>query len=149
MNNPLPTPDYATTFTVAKPPTEVFDAVSDPRGWWDGEITGTTDRLGAEFTYRYGDQHVSVQRITELVPAERVVWSVTSSKLGFVDEPEPWTGTQVVFDLEPTDGGTRVTLTHRGLIPLLECYDTCSAGWDHVAGRSLRQFIETGRGVRF
>lgn len=145
----LPAPDYTATFVTSKSPAEVFAAINDPRGWWDGEITGTTDQLGAEFTYRYGEHHTSVQRVTELVPGERVVWEVISSKLSFVEEPEPWTGTQITFDLEPIDGGTTVTLVHRGLVPRLECYDACSAGWEHVAGRSLRAFIETGHGVRF
>lgn len=145
----LPAADYTHTFVSPRPPAEVFAAVNDPRGWWDGEITGTTDRLGAEFTYRYGELHHSVQRVAELDPGRRVVWDVVSSWLGFVDEAEPWTGTQIVFDLLPTDDGTEVTLTHRGLVPLRECYDACSAGWEHVAGRSLRRFIETGRGIAF
>jgi NAD(P)-dependent dehydrogenase (short-subunit alcohol dehydrogenase family) len=145
----LPAPDYVHTFVTARSPAHAYAAINDPRRWWDGEITGTTDQLGAEFTYRHGEQHVSVQRVAELVPAERVVWEVISSRLGFVDEPEPWTGTRIVFELEPSDNGTKVRLTHRGLVPLLECYDACSTGWEHVAGRSLRQFIETGHGVRF
>ena len=36
-----------------------------------------------------------------------------------------------------------------GLVPALECYDACSLGWEHAAGRSLREFIETGHGVPF
>ena len=145
----LPAPDYSATFVVSKPPSDVFTAINDPRGWWDGEITGTTDQVAAEFTYRYGEQHVSVQRVAELVSGERVVWEVVSSHLGFVDEPEPWTGTQVTFDLEPAGDGTKVTLVHHGLVPALECYDACSLGWEHAAGRSLRAFIETGHGVPF
>ncbi|MGH8828631.1 MAG: SDR family NAD(P)-dependent oxidoreductase, partial [Jiangellaceae bacterium] len=133
----LPAPDYTITFVVSKPPDEVFAAVNDPRGWWDGEVTGTTDQLGTEFTYRHGNQHTSVQRVVELVPGERVVWEIVSSKLGFVDVPEPWTGTRISFDLEPDGDGTRVTLVHHGLTPALECYDACSAGWEHAAGRSL------------
>jgi NAD(P)-dependent dehydrogenase (short-subunit alcohol dehydrogenase family) len=145
----LPASDYTVTFVTSKSPAEVFAAINDPRGWWDGEITGTTDQLGAEFTYQYGEHHTSVQRVIELVPEARVVWEVTSSTLDFVEEPEPWTGTQITFDIEPTGGSTKVTLVHRGLVPRLECYDACSAGWEHVAGRSLRAFIETGRGIQF
>ena len=42
-----------------------------------------------------------------------------------------------------------MTFVHHGLVPVRECYDQCSAGWEPVAGRSLREFIETGRGVPF
>lgn len=145
----LPSPDYTTTFTVSKSPADVFAAINNPRGWWDGEITGPTDQLGAEFTYRYREIHASLQRVVELVPGERVAWEVLSSELDFVDEAEPWTGTRIAFDIEPVDGGTRVTLVHHGLVPRLPCYDACSTGWEHVAGRSLRAFIETGHGVSF
>jgi len=145
----LPAPDYTATIVVSKPPIDVFAAINDPRGWWDGEITGTTDQVDAEFTYRYGEHHLSVQRVAELVPGERVVWEVVSSHLGFVDEHEPWTGTQITFDLEPAGDGTKLTLVHHGLVPALECYDACSRGWEHAAGRSLREFIETGHGVPF
>jgi hypothetical protein len=145
----LPAPDYTVTFVTSKSPAEVFAAINDPRGWWDGEITGTTDQLDAEFTYQYGEHHTSVQRVTELIPDQRVVWEVTSSKLDFVEEPEPWTGTQISFDIKPIDDGTKVTLVHHGLVPSLECYDACSAGWEHAAGHSLRSFIETGHGVPF
>ncbi|OJV83007.1 MAG: hypothetical protein BGO37_13685 [Cellulomonas sp. 73-92] len=145
----LPPADFTTTFVVSKPPADVVAAISDPRGWWDGEITGTADRPDAEFTYRYADMHTSVQRVAEIVPGERVVWDVTSSRLSFVDEPEPWTGTRIAFDVAPDGDGSRVTLVHHGLVPERECYDQCSAGWEHVAGRSLREFIETGQGVPF
>ena len=57
--------NYTTSFTVEQSPEEVFDAINNVRGWWSGEIDGSTDKLGAEFKYRCQDVHDTTQRITE------------------------------------------------------------------------------------
>lgn len=139
--------DYTTTLEFDRGPDEVFAAIADVSRWWLGEVTGEADHVGAEFTYRYQDLHESRQRVSEFVPGRRAVWDVIDSDLSFVSEADPWTGTRVVFDLEPSNGGTRLTFTHEGLTPQKECYAACSAGWDHFVLASLRQLVLEGVGV--
>ena len=139
--------DLTFSFTVDETPDEVFAAINDVRGWWSGEITGETDRLGGEFTYRYQDIHRSTQRITEWVPGKRVVWRVTDSRLNFVKDKDEWTGTDVVFEISRKGGKTELKFTHVGLTPTVECYEGCSDGWGYYVNESLLPFITTGKGA--
>jgi hypothetical protein len=132
------------TFTVDRTPQEAFAAITNVRGWWSGDIDGPTDKLGAEFTYRYQDIHRSTQRITELVPGKRIAWHVVDGYLNFVDDPTEWTGTDITFDIDATGEGTRVRFTHVGLAPQQPCYENCSAAWRYYVGASLRGLINEG-----
>src|SRR5450432_4327656 len=112
---------FTTTISVDQTPEEAFAAINNVRGWWSGEIEGETDKLGAEWTYRYKDIHYSKQRTTELVPGRRVVWQVLDSYLSFVDDKTEWNGTQVVFEIVRKGGKTEVRFTHAGLAAQHEC----------------------------
>lgn len=136
--------DYMITVTVDRTPEDVFDAITDVRGWWSGEIEGDTDKLGAEFTYRYGDLHYSRQRITELVPGKKVVWHVLEAELSFVKDKQEWKGTNIVFDIAANAGKTDLTFTHVGLVPQIECYGSCSDAWGMLIRGNLRRLIATG-----
>ena len=109
--------NYTTAFKVDQAPEEVFDAINNVRGWWTGAIEGSTDELGAEFTYQYENLHKSTQKITELVPGKKVVWHVTEAEINFVEDKSEWKGTDIVFDIAEKDGKTEVRFTHVGLVP--------------------------------
>lgn len=138
--------DLTFSFAVDQTPDEVFAAINNVRGWWSGEITGETDRLGGEFTYRYQDIHRTTQKITEWMPGKRVVWHVTESYLSFVKDKEEWNGTDVVFEISRKGGKTELRFTHVGLTPKVECYEGCSDGWGFYIEKSLLAFITTGKG---
>ena len=137
---------FTTTFSVDQTPREAFDAINDVRGWWSGEIDGSTDKLGDEFTYRYMDMHRSKQRIIESIPERRVVWLVLDAFLNFTEDKTEWNGTKIVFEISRDQGKTQVRFTHEGLVPDDECFDLCSNAWGSYINGSLRNLIETGRG---
>ena len=59
----MTTTDFTTTILVDQTPDEVFNAINDPRGWWQGEINGNTNHLNDEFTYQYQPFHFSKQKV--------------------------------------------------------------------------------------
>ena len=105
---------------------------------------GYTNKLGAEFTYRYKNVHRTKQKVTEFVPGKRIVWHVVESDLNFVNKSE-WTGTDIVFDIAQKDGKTEVRFTHIGLVPRFECYGDCSGAWGELITGNLRGLITTGK----
>jgi hypothetical protein len=138
--------DFATSFTVPQSPDEVFAAINNVRGWWSGDIEGSTDELGAEFTYSYQDVHRSKQKITEFVPGRRVAWHILDSYLSFAEDKSEWTGTDITFDISQQAGQTEVRFTHVGLVPQFECFESCSSAWGFYISSSLRNLITTGQG---
>lgn len=138
--------NFTTSFFVDQTPEEAFAAITNVRGWWSGEIDGSTDRLGEEFSYRYQDIHYSKQKIAELVPGKRVVWHVSDAYLSFSDDPAEWTGTELSFDLARKGEQTEVRFTHLGLVPESDCFDSCSSAWGFYINDSLRRLITTGEG---
>src|SRR5262245_52926745 len=91
--------NFTKAFTVDQTPEQAFAAITNVRGWWSGQIDGDTDKLGAEFTYRYQDIHYSRQQLAELAPNKKVVWRVQDAYLDFTEDPAEWNGTEITFEL--------------------------------------------------
>ena len=139
------TPNYTHTFTVQRTAREVYDAICDVTGWWTIHTDGATKAVGDEFTVHFGDVHITTQRITEAVPEKRITWRVTKSYLPWLKDREEWKGTDIVFEITEGAEGTRLTMTHIGLTPHVECFTQCEKGWDFFMG-SLNKLITTGEG---
>ena len=143
----LKSQNYTTAFTVDQTPEEAFAAINDVRGWWSGNIEGSTDKLGDEWTYRYKDIHYSKQKITELIPGKKVVWHVLDSYLNFIEDKTEWNDTKITFDISKKGDQTEVRFSHMGLTPEVECYDACTNAWGGYVNSSLRNLISKGKGL--
>lgn len=139
--------DFTTGIVVDQNPTEVFNAINNVRGWWQGDIKGDATKLNDEFTYQMADFHFTKQKVVELIPNQRVVWQVTESKINFVADKEEWLNTKIIFDITTEGDKTKLTFTHQGLVPTIESYNGCSNGWKQLIEKSLVSFITTGEGV--
>src|SRR5262245_46516848 len=103
--------DFTSAFTVDQTPQQVFDAINNVRGWWSGQVEGSAERLGDEFTYSVEGVHQSRQKVTESEPGKKIVWHVLEAQLTFVREKDEWKGTDIVFEIGRKDAKTEVRFT--------------------------------------
>ena len=134
---------YDVVTSIAAPRERVFAALTTLdglAGWWVPTVTGSPES-GGDLTFSFGDQRMLMHVDRADAPVS-VVWTCRAHSRF----PE-WSDTRLVFELEELpDGSTRLRFRHVGLVPDLgECFDLCSAGWDHYF-RSLTAFVETGTG---
>jgi len=61
----MKTKDFTTTILVEQTPEKAFNAINNVRGWWQGEIEGSTNKLNDEFIYRMGEFHFSKQKVVD------------------------------------------------------------------------------------
>ena len=138
-------PDFTITIVVDQTPEQVFNAINNPQAWWSGEITGSTDKLNDEFTYRYKELHLSKQKIVEIIPYQKVVWLVTESNINYAEDKREWTDTKMSFEITEQDKKTQLRFTHLGLVPGIECFDSCSNSWSQLIQQGLFSLITTGK----
>src|SRR5436305_697232 len=117
FNNMKNRNDFTTSIVVDQSPAEVFKAINNVRGWWQGEITGSTEKINDEFTYQMADFHLTKQKIVELTPGKKIVWRVTESKINFVADKNEWLNTTITFDIATEKDKTKLSFTHKGLVP--------------------------------
>jgi hypothetical protein len=144
----MTTANFTTTVLIDQAPTQVFNAINHPGNWWPGEVEGSAEKLNDEFTYRYKDLHFSKQRIVEMVPDQKVVWLVTESIINYAEDKSEWTDTKISFEISKQGNKTQLRLTHLGLVPEIECFDSCSNSWTQIIQQSLVGFIKTGKGEK-
>jgi uncharacterized protein YndB with AHSA1/START domain len=138
--------NYTTTFLVDQSPKEVFDAITNVRGWWSENVEGSTAKLNDVFEYHYKDIHRCTIKLIDVVPEQKMVWQVLDNYFNFISDQTEWVGTKVTFEINKKDDKTQVVFTHIGLVPTYECYDICFDAWTGYINGSLRGLIETGKG---
>ncbi|MCW3106521.1 MAG: hypothetical protein JWQ09_1027, partial [Segetibacter sp.] len=133
--------DYNTSIMVDATAHEAFESINSVSQWWTENLEGSSQKLNDEFTVRFGDVHMSKQKVVEVIPDKKVVWLVTDSKLNFIKDKNEWTNTKIVFEIAENGGKTQLSFTHIGLVPEVECYTSCTKGWDYYLKGSLFKLL--------
>ncbi|MFD2872040.1 SRPBCC domain-containing protein [Mucilaginibacter ximonensis] len=139
MNN------YQALFTTKLSQAKAKDGICRVQNWWSADVQGHSADAGDTFRVRFGKTWADI-RITEEGP-QRLVWTFTDCYLNLLKDPQEWKNTRVIWELIPAGDGTELTMTHEGLTPALECFEDCRQGWDFFVLSSLRQYLETGKGL--
>lgn len=144
----MTTSDFTYTLSTDQTPKKVFQAINNVRAWWSGyyseEIKGGTEKLHDEFIFSAaGGAHVCTMKLVEVIPDEKVVWLVKDSELNFLENKDEWTGTKVIFEISRKGDKTQLVFTHDGLVPEVECYESCAPAWSQYLQNRLLPLINT------
>ena len=141
---------YSTKILISAKPESVFRAIAkDIDKWWT-ELSNQAAQIGDQLTVQFEKTTSWVMTVSEAFPNRSLVWEVVEANhdLDELVEKDEWKGTTIKWEIAQTERGCKVTLTHQGLVPALECYKICHAGWGYFLG-SLKNYLETGKGSPF
>ena len=136
-----PLPDAVCSITIAVPVEQVWNEITKTGAVQRPLYNTVLDidlKPGGRLRYSSPDRkHVFVAgEVLEVEPPRRLKHTYI-----FAMKPEPLT--VVTWELEPVDGGTRVTLTHAGWTDEHTRPDKHEAGWNEILGL-LKSELETG-----
>ena len=142
----MTTRDYTCSVHASVSANEAYDKIARVSEWWAKDFEGSAGKRGDTFTVRFGETFVAF-KVSEGVPASKLVWEVANCNLPWLQDKTEWNGTSVAWDISSSNGTTTVNLTHRGLVPGAECYSMCEKGWTGHVQKSLLPFLNGGKGM--
>ncbi|MGR3714852.1 MAG: hypothetical protein ACU0A6_17220 [Shimia sp.] len=122
-------------------PTDIATAraaiFNDMHLWW----TRRAERTPSGVIVRFNNSHASFT----FDPENALRWLCTDAHMIINDyDPAEWIGTQLQWDITPTDAGCDITLEHEGLNAHLACLDVCTRGWQSFFETSLKAHLSGG-----
>jgi hypothetical protein len=140
--------DYQKSFTVNVTAKEAFANIVNVSDWWTSSFKGSAENLNDEFDVTFGKTTVNF-KVIESIPFKKLIWKVTDCCLDWLNNKTEWKDSEIVWNISSEKNKTKIKMTHVGLVPGIECYNDCEAGWNQYAGESLPALIATGKGIIF
>jgi len=117
---------YRSSFTVKVSTHEALERIERVSDWWTASFHGNSQSVDDIFTIHLRGESFVNFKVVELIPDRKAVWLVTDCNLSWIKDKKEWKGTKLIWELSTEKGGTKVTMTHVGLVPKIECYDDCN-----------------------
>ncbi len=140
--------DYQKSFNAGVTAKEAFENITNVAGWWTASFKGSAKTVNDEFEVTFGKTKVNF-KVTESVPYKKLVWLVTDCYLDWLNDKTEWKDTKIVWNISKENKSTKIEMTHVGLVPGIECYNDCEAGWNQYVGESLPKLISAAKGILF
>ena len=142
---------YSEKVLIKGSPQQVFKAISGNVHQWWGKTDAPVNQINDEFTTSFAETFWKF-RITLFEPDKKIVWTCIEAKhihSGHEGIEKEWLGTSVEWVLEEQadEKSTLLSFTHNGLVPELNCYDICYPAWEKFVTKSLKSFVESGKGM--
>ena len=138
--------DYSVSITVNATAQEVFESINNVAGWWTKVFEGQSEKIGDVFTVRFGETFITIE-IVEVIPKKKISWEVIDCYKHWLKDKKEWKGTVINWEISPANNGTKISFTHNGLVPGIECYNGCEKAWDFYIKDSLFKLLKEGKGV--
>ncbi|MEM8696974.1 MAG: SRPBCC domain-containing protein [Pseudomonadota bacterium] len=144
--------DFHRTIAVAAGADRAYAALTQEFGGWWTRTATVFAKPGDIVTFEFPPQRSYWTFAAKALEPGRRVEMECVEALHLIDDkpdadPEEWLGTRVEWIIAPRDGGTMITVWHKGLRPELDCYEICSSGWDRFFVDSLQAYLTTGKGM--
>jgi hypothetical protein len=139
--------DYHSSITAHSTLEEAFNKISHVSEWWAKDFEGKSEEPDDVFTVRFKNGDMYKVKVAEVIPNKKIVWEVIDSYQGWHNDHTEWVGTKIVWEVFSKTDSIEVKITHLGLVPKFECFDTCSQGWDYLMGKSLLNFLNSNKGM--
>lgn len=138
---------YSTEILISANPESVYNAITKGIDKWWTESSNQALHVGDRLTVRFEKTTSWVMIVSEALPNRSLVWKVAEANhdLDGISKKDEWKGTTIKWKIEENETGSKITFIHEGLVPALECYEICEAGWGYFLG-SLKNYLETGKG---
>jgi hypothetical protein len=65
-----------------------------------------------------------------------------------MQETNAWEGSRLLFSISPAENGSALEFKQTGY-KQSPCHKVCTAGWHFVLGKSLKAYLETGKGMPY